>query len=233
MFHQVAVLAHELRRLHRDDPGVEGFEPLVARRGRCRDLILVVGRFLLSILGLLLGQQILDGLHVLQARLRRHGGLRQLLRRGFEVFENLVVLESDLYLLVHVFIYVVDVLGHLGSSFVVPWGGLNPPPSARILHLARADATREGAHALNARGCLGIPVPAPPRHRERKMRTQGTFGAATPGRRVLYSASWVLTRLRRGGDAARTVSGARWAGQPPAIRKSDRRPSMAGGGHRA
>ena len=26
MFHQVAVLAHELRRLHRDHPGVEGFE---------------------------------------------------------------------------------------------------------------------------------------------------------------------------------------------------------------
>jgi hypothetical protein len=33
------------------------------------------------------------------------------------------------------------------------------------------------------------------------MRTQETFGAATPGRRVLYSASWVLKRLRRGGDA--------------------------------
>jgi len=55
------------------------------------------------------------------------------------------------------------------------------------------------------------------------MRTQGTFGAATPGRRVLYSASWVLVRLRRGGDAARTVSGAPWAGQPPVVRKSDKR----------
>lgn len=27
---------------------------------------------------------------------------------------------------------------------------------------------------------------------EQKRRTQETFGAATPGRRVLYSASWVL-----------------------------------------
>src|SRR6059036_820587 len=38
---------------------------------------------------------------------------------------------------------------------------------------------------------------------EKEVRTQGTFGAATPGRRVLYSASWVLVRLRRGGGAAR------------------------------
>src|SRR5919106_3776685 len=35
---------------------------------------------------------------------------------------------------------------------------------------------------------------------EDRKRTQETFGAATPGRRVLYSASWALPRApRRGG----------------------------------
>src|SRR5204863_4056728 len=32
-------------------------------------------------------------------------------------------------------------------------------------------------------------------------RAQETFGAAAPGRRVLYSASWTLARPRRGDDA--------------------------------
>src|SRR5207247_5447562 len=80
------------------------------------------------------------------------------LGRGLEVLENLVVLESDLDLLVHVFVYVVDVLGHLGSSFVAPWEAPNPPPSARILHLARADATTERrARGQRAEGASAFP----------------------------------------------------------------------------
>ena len=59
------------------------------------------------------------------------------------------------------------------------------------------------------------------------MRTQETFGAAAPGRRVLYSASWVLARLRRGGDAGATVAGRPCDGQAPGREKSDRTPDAS------
>src|SRR6185369_4440348 len=158
MFHQVAVLAHELRRLHRDHPGVEGFEAFVARRGRGRDLILFLGRLLLPILGLLLGEEILDGLHVLQAGLRGHGGLRQLLRCGFETLKDLLVLEGGLNLLVHVFVYVVDVLGHLDLLSLVPWEAPTPRQArASYTSLARMQP-RKGAHAVNAPEGPGIPI---------------------------------------------------------------------------
>ena len=72
----------------------------------------------------------------------------------------------------------------------------------------RDDRKRTGAaRALNAQSPIGIPgsgdhstsgrtsAARPTRRVPRKsgkMRTQETFGAAAPGRRVLYSASWVL-----------------------------------------
>src|SRR5580765_3075283 len=55
------------------------------------------------------------------------------------------------------------------------------------------------------------------------MRTQETFGAATPGRRVLYSASWVLGRLRRGGGAHGTLRPRRRERQGRPERKCDNR----------
>jgi hypothetical protein len=48
------------------------------------------------------------------------------------------------------------------------------------------------------------------------MRTQETFGAATPGRRVLYSASWVL-RVSAGAVTQADASEAfeRWSRAAP------------------
>ena len=62
-------------------------------------------------------------------------------------------------------------------------------------------------HNVTGRGSIpGRRSPVAPATRadgeRRTERTQETFGAAAPGRRVLYSASWVLVRLRRSGDAA-------------------------------
>jgi hypothetical protein len=48
----------------------------------------------------------------------------------------------------------------------------------------------------------GKEVTAGTRKKEQKKRTQETFGATTPGRRVLYSASWVLAASPLSGDAA-------------------------------
>ena len=85
------------------------------------------------------------------------------------------------------------------------------------------DATEAGA--TNAReGVRSIPGAKGPRDgaEETRWRTQETFGAATPGRRVLYSASWVLP-CAAAGAVARTkhgTSGPREDGQPPSGGKS-------------
>ncbi|MGH2579900.1 MAG: hypothetical protein ACRDGP_03495, partial [Actinomycetota bacterium] len=64
---------------------------------------------------------------------------------------------------------------------------------------------------LNAGGPLLVPTGGKEvtrtkeRERRREMetkRTQETFGATAPGRRVLYSASWVLAASPPSGDAA-------------------------------
>src|SRR5262245_4927255 len=81
-------------------------------------------------------------------------------------------------------------------------GGPSPPSSARILHLVRSFGIEGGVSRAYRERSEGL---AHSRRRPQpgteEARTQGTFGAATPGRRVLYSASWVLMRLRRGGGA--------------------------------
>ena len=144
-------------------------------------------------------------------RVGRHGGVGELRLARLGVLQ---LFFGDVFVLGRLF----DVVHGVRSCSVTS--------GARVASVARGlysrvmtDATRQPRHERRQ-------LPAHSRHRDRarratpttdtemtQMRTQEAFGAATPGRRVLYSASWVLVRLRRGGDANRKVRRAREAGQ--------------------
>src|SRR5262249_2912369 len=154
---QVAVLAHELRLLHRNDPRVERLEPLVARRGGRRDLVLL-GGLLGPLRGLLFRQEILDRFHVLQAGFRRDGGLGDLLGRRLEVLQRLLVVDGDLFVF-HGIVYVVDVLGHRAHLPLVRWEITSPLRARASYTPDTASQPKGGSRAYgNAREAPRIPA---------------------------------------------------------------------------
>ena len=204
VLHQEASLADELRLLDRDHPrlGRIGRQPLVLGEGQ-QDLF-VLRRPRPSRRGLLLDEQLLDRLDVGAGRRGRAARWRRPGR----------------------------------PRWARPRRGRLPRPLRprrlrwalrRWLMVSVISHPRSRSQRLDARGlyCRGMQM-QPQRPTERRsgavpfpsaegsrtgwrneMRTQETFGAATPGRRVLYSASWVLRRRRRSGGATRNATSAR------------------------
>ena len=205
MLHQVAVLAYELR--------LPGSGSRVASRGSSRSSPVEVdaatssssSASASSACGLLLDQELLDRfdvgarwrapVRVAAAPSARSSSLRLEARRGPPASSTSSSSVGS------------SASGH-GVLHVRP----RPDPQARCARilLPHVQMQPAAADAVNAvRPVLGHSRPMRLRGEvsRRKMRTQETFGAATPGRRVLYSASWVLRRRRRGGDAHETYVG--------------------------
>src|SRR3954467_1916037 len=152
VLHEEAVPAHELGLLHRDDLGVDRLGSVVAGEVERHDLLVLVGRLLDRLGGLLLGKQVLDRLNVLESRLRRDRRVLEVLGRRLGV---VFFLARELFFL---FSEVFDVLWHVRDRALRPrevWGF--PPWQLRILQRvgsnvgdtqprAKKEDPRDGSH---------------------------------------------------------------------------------------
>src|SRR3954469_5365413 len=107
VLHEEAVPAHELGLLHRDDLRVDRLGAIIAGKVEWNDLFIIVDHLLDRLGGLLLGQQVLDRLHVLESGLGRDRRILEVGRCGLGL---VLLLDRELFLLLGEFF---DVVWHV------------------------------------------------------------------------------------------------------------------------
>src|SRR6185436_313789 len=198
---EVAVRADELGRLRGHHLDREGLQALLT--GQSEDgVVLLLG---LLGAGLLLDQDVLDRFDVLVAtgaRGRGRRGRQRVLVGGAGLGTILV----DLFVFERVFEVFHRAIPLFGRGIVLPGISLATVPreQRRSEVISFPDPIRPSRRTR--RGAGRGTRRARDRCRNGEMRTQETFGAAAPGRRVLYSASWVLRApAARGGRRSAEV----------------------------